>query len=130
MNSLTLSKKLALVLLGLLIISTTSLWAADDCELKKAAALAGCKDKSVKATGPRVEMTAVPEYFALADPGFTGGEGLQDYMAIGETQIILHTKEEVQCPKNIEVAGQLKQIDLEGNKAWVVEVKNFKCVDN
>jgi hypothetical protein len=131
MKSLALPRKVVFLLLGGLVISHIGILPvlAGDCEPKDAAALDGCKDKTVKATGPRVPMDKVPEYYALADPSFAGGEGTQDYMQIGDAQVILHLKDEVQCPKNIEVSGTLKQQDIEKNKAWLIEVKEFKCVD-
>ena len=101
---------------------------ADDWIVKDAASFESCQDKNVIASGPRAGMFDVPEYFMLADPNFTGGSGIQDYMAIGETQVILHTKEEVQCPDTIEVKGTLKHKDLEGQKAWVISVTEFKCL--
>ena len=123
-----LSEKLVFPLLGLLVMTSFPLF-AEECEVKAVADLEKCKDKEeVKTSGPRVEMFDVPEHFALADPSFSGGEGLQDYMSIEDTQIILHTKEEVQCPEKIEVKGKLTQVDLEGNKAWLIEVSEFKCL--
>ncbi|BAP56158.1 secreted protein [Thioploca ingrica] len=130
MKSLALPRKVVFLLWGGLVISQVGISPvlAGDCELKDAAALDGCKDKTVKATGPRVPMDKVPEYYALADPSFAGGEGTQDYMKIGDAQVILHLKGEVQCPDKIEVSGTLKQQELEKNKAWLIEVKEFKCV--
>jgi hypothetical protein len=130
MKSLALPRKVVFLLWGGLVISHVGISPvlAGDCELKDAAALDGCKDKAVKATGPRVPMDKVPEYYALADPSFAGGEGTQDYMQIGDAQVILHLKDEVQCPDKIEVSGTLKQKELEKNKAWLIEVKEFKCV--
>ena len=75
MKSLALPRKVVFLLLGGLVISQVGISPvlAGDCELKDAAALDGCKDKAVKATGPRVPMDKVPEYYALADPSFAGG---------------------------------------------------------
>ncbi|MDM8565582.1 hypothetical protein QUF74_08010 [Candidatus Halobeggiatoa sp. HSG11] len=116
------------LIFGLLYAIMTISVFAGECAATDAATLEGCKDKTVKASGPRVEMFDVPEYFSTADPSFTGGEGIQDYMNVGDTKIILHTKDEVQCPENIEVIGNLKQLDLGEGKAWVVEVTEFKCL--
>ena len=128
MNSLTLCRKLAfgLFIWGLCSVATMEVFAGE-CEVKDAASLEGCKDKGVKALGPRVEMTDVPEHFMMADPSFSGGEELQDYMKVGDVKVILHTKDEVDCPGKIEATGTLKQIELEGNKAWVITVTGFKC---
>ncbi|OQY54498.1 MAG: hypothetical protein DRR08_08995 [Candidatus Parabeggiatoa sp. nov. 2] len=130
MNSLTLTQKLAFGLLGLwglCSIGTTPVFAGE-CAVTDAASLDSCKDQNVKTSGFRLGMFDVPEYFMFADPGFTGGEGLQDYMELDdETPIILHTNDEVQCPEKIEVKGTLKQMDLEGEKAWVIKVSEFKC---
>ncbi|MDM8567970.1 hypothetical protein QUF50_00350 [Thiotrichales bacterium HSG1] len=116
------------LILGLCYVITTVSVFAGECAVTDAGTLESCKDKTVKTSGPRVGMFDVPEYFATADPSFTGGEGIQDYMSVGEVNIILHTKEEVQCPENIEVIGNLKQLDLGDGKAWVVEVTGFKCL--
>jgi hypothetical protein len=43
-------------------------------------------------------------------------------------QVILHTKEEIQCPEEVKVKGTLKKIELEGNKAWVISVEKFQCL--
>ena len=130
MNYQSLSLKLAFGfgLLGFISsIAIIPVFAAD-CILKDAASFDSCKDKNVKGSGSRVGMFDVPEYFALADPNFTGGSGLQDYMAIDKIQVILHTKDEVQCPEKIEVTGTLKQMELEGGKVWVITVTEFKCL--
>ncbi len=116
-----------LILKLLYTVMTVSVF-ADECAVTDAGTLEGCKDKTVKTSGPRVEMFDVPEYFSTADPSFSGGEGMQDYMSVGDTKIILHTKDEVQCPENIEVIGNLKQLDLGEGKAWIVEVSEFKCL--
>ncbi len=116
------------LIFGLLYTIMTVSVFAEECSTTDAGTLEGCKDKTIKASGPRVEMFDVPEYFSTADPSFSGGEGIQDYMSIGDTKIILHTKDEVQCPENIEVIGGLKQLDLGEGKAWVVEVTEFKCL--
>jgi len=128
MNYRSLFRKLALFGLWGISITTIIPVFADDCIVKDAASLESCKDKSVTASGPRIGMFDVPEYFMQADPNFTGGEGIQDYMAVGESQVILHTKEEVQCPDNIEVKGILKKMELEGQKAWMISVTEFKCL--
>ena len=131
MNSLTLSRRLTFMLLGLGGLYTVGSLPvfADECnKVENVATLETCKDKEVTVKGPRVGMFDVPEYFMMADPNFTGGEGLQDYMAIEETQIILHTSEEVQCPEEIEVKGTLNQQVLGEEKAWVIKVKEFKCL--
>jgi hypothetical protein len=131
MNSLTLTRKLVFGLLGLwglCSIGTMPVFAGE-CAATDAASLESCKDQNVKISGPRLEMFDVPEYFMFADPSFMGGEGMQDYMALDdETPIILHTNDEVQCPENIEVKGTLIQMDLEGEKAWVVKISEFKCL--
>jgi hypothetical protein len=116
--------------LGLLCTSSMMLTPvfAGDCTLKEAASFESCKDKKVKASGSRVGMFDVPEYFMFADPSFMGGEELQDYMVVDGIQVILHTKEEIQCPEKIEVKGTLKQIELEGNKTWVISVEKFQCL--
>lgn len=116
------------LIFGLLYTIMTVSSFAGECAATDAGTLEGCKDQTVKASGPRVEMFDVPEYFSTADPSFTGGEGMQDYMSIGDIKIILHTKDEVQCPESIEVVGGLKQLDLGEGKAWVVEVAEFKCL--
>ncbi|MCK5877367.1 MAG: hypothetical protein KAG43_07015 [Candidatus Marithrix sp.] len=113
---------------GLFYAVTVVSVSAGECAITDAGTLESCKDKTVKASGPRVGMFDVPEYFATADPSFTGGEGIQDYMSIGGINIILHTKDEVQCPENIEIIGDLKQLDLGEGKAWVVGVTEFKCL--
>jgi len=130
MNSLYKSRKLALGLFGLWGISILGITPvfADECAISDAASLESCKDKEVKASGPRADMFSVPEHFMLFDPNFTGGEGLQDYMNIGDTPIVLHTTEEVQCPEKIEVIGTLSQQEQEGNKAWVIKVTKFTCL--
>ena len=131
MNFLSVSQKLALGLVGLASlygVETIPVFAGD-CDDLKEESLESCKDKLVIAKGTRLGMFDVPEYFMAADPTFSGGEGLQDYMAIGDTQIILHTNEEVQCPENIEVKGTLNQLELKGEKAGVIKVTEFKCVD-
>jgi len=130
MNSLYKSRKLAFGLFGLLGINTFGAMPvfADECAVTDAASLESCKDKDVKASGLRADMFGVPEYFMLADPSFTGGTGLQDYMNVGETPIILHTTEEVQCPEKLEAIGALKQMELEGNKTWVITVTKFTCL--
>lgn len=129
MKSLALSSKVVFRLLGGLVICSVGILPvlAEDCTPADAAALDGCKDKSVKATGPRVPMDDVPEHYMLLDPSFTGGEGTQDYMKIGDAQIVLHLEGEMQCPKEVEVIGTLKQQDVEGNKVWLIETKEFKC---
>lgn len=116
------------LIFGLLYTIMTVSVLAEECSATDTGTLEGCKDKTVKASGPRIGMFDVPEYFSTADPSFSGGEGMQDYMSVGDTQIILHTKDEVQCPENIEVVGDLKQLDLGEGKAWVVEVTEFKCL--
>ena len=129
MNFLKLSKKLVFGLLGLCALYTVGITSAfaGGCGELDAASLDSCKDKDVTASGPRVEMGEVPEHFMLADPSFSGGEELQDYMKVGDAQIILHTKDEVDCPGKIKASGTLNQLDLEGNKAWVIKVKGFEC---
>jgi hypothetical protein len=130
MKSLYQSRKLALGLFGLWGICTLSAMPvfADECAISDAASIESCKDKEVKVSGPRADMFSVPEHFMLFDPNFTGGSGLQDYMNVGDTAVILHTTEEVQCPENIEVIGTLNQQEQEGNKAWVIKVKKFTCL--
>jgi hypothetical protein len=130
MNSQIFSRKLAFSLIGLWGLSSVGITPvfADECTITDTATLEGCKDKNVKVSGPRVDMFEVPEYFMMADPSMTGGEGLQDYMAVGDAQIIIHTDDEVQCPEDIEVKGSLKQMDLEEGKAWVITVTKFKCL--
>jgi hypothetical protein len=131
MNNFNLSLFKPFWLLNLLIISSLSanLVMADEeiCPTEDASTLENCKDKTIQISGPRAGMFDVPEYFMLADPSFTGGEGLQDYLIFSETNIILHTKEEVQCPEELTVKGLLKQMDLEGNLTWIIEVAEFKC---
>ncbi len=129
MNSL--SRKLGLGLLGLgcfLSIAINPVFAGE-CNPLETAALESCQDKKVKASGPRLGMFDVPDSFMFADPSFSGGEGLQDYMEIDETPIILHTSEEVQCVDEIEVKGTLEQMELEEEeKAWVIKVTQFNCL--
>ena len=130
MNYQSVFWKLALGLLGLWATSSIVLMPvfAGDCIIKEAASFESCKDKKVKASGPRVGMFDVPEYFMFADPSFMGGEELQDYMVVDGIQVILHTKEEIQCPEEIKVKGTLGQIELEGNKAWVISVEKIQCL--
>ncbi len=129
MNSLKLSRKLVFSLLGLCALCTVGIMPAfaGGCGELDAASLEGCKDKDVTASGPRVEMGDVPEHFMMADPSFSGGEELQDYMKVGDASVILHTKDEVDCPGKIKATGTLNQLDLEGKKAWVIKVKGFEC---
>ncbi|RKZ86088.1 MAG: hypothetical protein DRR19_15450 [Candidatus Parabeggiatoa sp. nov. 1] len=135
MNSLTLYRKFALGLLGLWSLCSLGITPvfAGECDDLNEAVLDSCKDKSVTAKGPRVDMFEVPGYFMMADPAFSGGEGMQDYMAVGDAQIIIHTFDEVQCPEDIEVKGTLTQTELEdddGQKhnAWLISVTEFKCL--
>ncbi|MDM8557545.1 hypothetical protein [Candidatus Parabeggiatoa sp. HSG14] len=133
MNSQIFSRKLTFGLFGLWSLSSVGIAPvfADECTLTDAATLESCKDKNVKASGPRIGMFEVPEYFMMADPSMTGGEGLQDYMSVGDLQIIIHTNDEVQCDdldNEIEVKGSLQQMDLEEGKAWVITVTKFKCL--
>ncbi|MCK5718579.1 MAG: hypothetical protein KAH84_01380 [Thiomargarita sp.] len=88
-----------------------------------------CKDKVTEATGDRISMFDVPEYYTLADPSFNGGEEIQDYMVVGEIQVILHTIEEVQCPEKIKVIGELKQLTLEEEQAWIISVTGVECLE-
>ncbi|HIE02240.1 MAG TPA: hypothetical protein EYP59_18490 [Thiotrichaceae bacterium] len=128
MNSL--SRKLGLGLLGLwslLSIAINPVFAGE-CNPLETAALESCQDKKVKASGPRLGMFDVPDSFMFADPSFSGGEGLQDYMEIDDTPIILHTSDEVQCVDEIEVKGTLEQMELEEEKAWVIKVTQFNCL--
>ena len=129
MKSLKLSPKLVFGLLGLCALSIVEIMPAfaAGCGELDAASLEGCKDKDVTASGSRMEMGEVPEHFMMADPSFSGGEELQDYMKIGDASIILHTIDEVDCPGKIKATGMLNQIDIEGKKAWVIKVKGFEC---
>lgn len=131
MNSL--SRKLGFGLLGLwsiLSIAINPVFAGECNDIKTADALESCQNKEVKASGPRLGMFDVPDSFTFADPSFSGGEGFQDYMDIDDTQIILHTSEEVQCVDEIKVKGTLEEMELEeGEKAWVIKVTQFNCLD-
>jgi hypothetical protein len=130
MKSLYKSRKLALGLFGLWGISTLSAMPvfAGECAVSDAASLESCKDKEVAASGPPADMFAVPEHFMLFDPSFSGGSELQGYMTVGDTPVILHTAEEVQCVDKIEVTGTLSQQEQEGKKAWVIKVTKFTCL--
>jgi hypothetical protein len=123
-------KKLALGLFGSLLTIAINPVFANECDALSEAVLKSCQDKSVKASGPRLEMFDVPDSFWAADPSFNEVEGFQDYLEIDETQIILHTSDEVQCVDEIKVEGTLKEIDLEeGEKAWLIKVTQFTCID-
>ncbi len=126
MNYLTLSRKFVFLVLSLWILATTTVLAAD-CTIEDKTSWEKCNGKSVKVTGGRLLMEDVPEYYMLADPSLSGGEGFQDQMKVAETQIILHTKDEVDCTDQMEVEGTVKQLDLEGNKAWALEVSKLTC---
>lgn len=129
MNDFTFIRKLAIGLLGLCSIGITPALAEDECVITDAASLDSCKDQPVTVSGPRVNMFEVPEYYMMADPSFSGGEGMQDYMASEDgTQIILHTNDEVQCPGNIKVIGALRQEDLGEGMAWILSVTGFECL--
>jgi len=131
MNDFTLTRKIATGLLGLCLCSigiTSAL--AEDCVITDAASLDSCKkDQPATVSGPRVDMFDVPEYYMMADPSFSGGEGMQDYMASEDgTQIILHTNDEVQCPGDLKVIGALRQEDLGEGMAWILSVTGLDCL--
>jgi predicted RNA-binding protein len=125
MNYLALSQKITFSLLGLWILSNV-VWAAD-CPIEDKTSWEKCKGKSVKVSGTRLLMEDVPEYYMLADPSLSGGEGFQDQMEVAETQIILHTTASVECTDAMEAEGTVKQLDLEGNKVWALDVTKLTC---
>jgi len=131
MNDFNLSLFNYLFLLNWILISSlsASFAIADDeiCATENASTLDACKEKVIEISGLRPDMFDMPEYFMFADPSFSGGEGFQDYIVFDETNMILHTDKEVECPEELTVKGLLKQVDLEGNAAWIIEVNKLKC---
>jgi len=129
MNCKIFLRKVLFPLIGLWVLGSVmnSAVLAAECALEDKTSWEKCKGKPVKVSGPRLVMDDVPTYYMLADPAMSGGEGFQDYIEVAETQVILHTKDEVECPDKMEVEGTVKQLDLEGEKAWAIDVTQLTC---